>query len=466
MSFQALTGADLAYLKSALAPDRVSTGESVLNLHSCDQAYHRGYLPEVVVWPESTEEVSAVLKHANERRLPVTPWGAGTSLEGNCVPAAGGIVLDFQLMNTILAVRPEDFQVDVQAGVTHKDMNKALSRHGLFFPPDPGANATIGGMIATNASGTRTIKYGSTKDNVLRLKAVLANGEVIHAGSRSHKSSSGYDLVRLLVGSEGTLAVVTEATLKLKGIPEEFSAAKAVFGSVRAAADTVTDIMAYGLVPAALELLDAGAIRYINGDGHIHLDENPTLFVEFTGSSKASLAEDLKQAEEIARARGCIHFQGGVGRDERNRLWEARHGFGESMIRGNPGLGILIVDAAVPLSKFSDLVEYGIRTATSFGLNACISSHAGDGNLHLNIPGNMHDPEFLGRLNQAYHQIVTFAIAQGGTATGEHGIGIGKRKFMVQEHGPGVEIMRGIKNYFDPNGILNPGKVLPLKDRP
>jgi D-lactate dehydrogenase (cytochrome) len=267
MSLNPVTEDDLKSLGSFLDADQVSTGEANLNLHSSDQAHHKGYLPDAVVWPNSTEEVSAILKMANERLIPVTPWGAGTSLEGNCCPVAGGIVLDFQRMNKILAIRTEDFQADVEAGVTYKDMNKVLARHGLFYPPDPGANATIGGMVANNASGIRTIKYGSTRDNVLRLLAVLASGEVIHAGTHSHKSSSGYDLVRLLTGSEGTLAVITEVTLRLAGILERFSAGMATFESVKDATDSVYEIMGYGLDPGALEILDADAIRYINTGG-------------------------------------------------------------------------------------------------------------------------------------------------------------------------------------------------------
>jgi len=259
MTFRRVGEKDLKDLADIVGASRISTGESNLNLHSMDQTHHRGYLPEVVIWPLSTEEVSRILTLANDRKIPVTPWGAGTSLEGNCCPVEGGIVLDFQEMKRVLAVRAEDFQVDVEAGVTYKDLNRVLATSGLFFPPDPGANATIGGMIANNASGIRTIKYGATRENVMRVKAVLADGKIIHAGSLSRKTSSGYDLVRLLTGSEGTLAIVTEATLKLSGIMENFSAAVGTFQSVRQAAEAVYGIMAYGLTPSALELMDAGA---------------------------------------------------------------------------------------------------------------------------------------------------------------------------------------------------------------
>ena len=461
MPFNRLSKDDLNFLSTFLDAEQVSTGESNLKLHSADQVCHKGYLPEVVIWPKSTKEVSAILKRANERNIPVTPWGAGTSLEGNCVPVEGGIILDFQHMNKILDIREKDFQIDIQAGVTYKDMNKVLSSYGLFFPPDPGANATIGGMVANNASGIRTIKYGSTKDNVLRLMAVLPSGEIIHAGSHSHKSSSGYDLVRLFTGSEGTLAIITEITLRLAGIPEHFSAGVATFESVKNATDSVCEIMGYGLAPAALEILDAESVGYVNKGSNIKLTEKPTLFIEFTGSNSATLKEELKLAEEICSNNGSPEFQSGVGREQRNRLWEARHHFGESLIRCNPGLNVLIMDTAVPLSNFSDMVAYATQTADSYGLKNCVSAHAGDGNLHLNIIGNMQDEQFVERLNTAYEKIVSYAISVGGTATGEHGVGMGKRKFMFQEHGQGIEVMRGIKKYLDPNGILNPGKIFP-----
>jgi D-lactate dehydrogenase (cytochrome) len=462
--FHRLNADDLAELRAIFGAERVSTGASVLNLHSADQAYHRGFLPEAVVFPTATEEVARLMRLADERRIPVTPWGAGTSLEGNCVPAAGGVVIDFQRMDRILAVRPADFQVDVQAGVPHQDMNRELARHGLFFPPDPGANATIGGMVATNASGIRTIKYGATRDNVLRLTAVLPGGRVLHAGTRAPKSSAGYDLVRLLVGSEGTLAVVTEATLRLSGIPEEYSAAVATFGTVRQAAAAVADIMASGLEPAALELLDENAAAVIAAEGRVRLEVRPTLFVEFSGSHAAGLAADVAQTREICAARGGLGFCSGVGRAERHRLWEARHGFGEALIRAHPGQNVLIVDTAVPLSAFAEMVEFAVAAAAARRLTASVCAHAGDGNLHLNIVGRMLDPEFMALVAPVYDEIVAFAIARGGTATGEHGVGIGKRKFMRRQHGFGVELMAAIKRSFDPHGILNPGKVLPSEE--
>jgi D-lactate dehydrogenase (cytochrome) len=461
MGFNRVTLEDLAFLKSLVGSDHVASGSSVLDLHSRDESHHREHLPEVVIWPRCKEDVAAILKLANERLIPVTPWGAGTSLEGNPLAVEGGIILDFELMADILAIRPEDFQVDVQPGVKYKDMNRVLARQGLFFPPDPGANATIGGMVANNSSGIRTVKYGATRDNVLRLEVVLPTGETFHAGSFSHKSSSGYDLVRFFVGSEGTLGIITEATLRLSGIPEEFSAAVVTFNSVKTATDAVCEIMGIGLTPAALELLDAETVEVINREGKVSMTEDPTLFLEFTGSSNLSLEEDLRLAREVCEGHGATKFESGVGRDERNRLWEARHGTGESLRRCHPGLDVMAVDTAVPLSKYSELVERARKVAAFYQLKAYTFGHAGNGNLHMDIFGAMKDEGVRTRMIRAYEEVVSYAISVGGTATGEHGVGIGKKKFMVQEHGEGVEVMRRLKNRLDPNGILNPGKILP-----
>lgn len=461
MNFNPFTEKDLSFLKELVGAERVSTGQSYLELHSADESYHKGYLPDVVVWPKSTEEVSRIMKMANERMIPVTPWGAGTSVEGNPLPINKGIVLDFQQMDQILAIRPEAFQVDVQPGVKYQDMNKTLSRYGLFFAPDPGANATIGGMVANNASGVRTIKYGATKDNVLKLEVVLPTGEIIQTGTFAHKSSSGYDLVRLFIGSEGTLGIITEATLRLAGVPEKYSAAIAYFDSVEDATKAVYEMMGSGLGPAALELLDQETVVVINQEGHLSLKETPTLFIEFMGASEASLKEDLKRAEEICKANRSIGLESGVGRDERNRLWEARHQTYEFIKRNNPGLSFLIVDTAVPISQYSQMVQFARETIKRYEIKGYILGHAGDGNLHLVIAGNLDDPDFIQKRDKANEEIVSHAISLGGTATGEHGVGIGKRKFMVQEHGESLQVMRRIKQLFDPNGILNPGKIFP-----
>jgi D-lactate dehydrogenase (cytochrome) len=420
VNFNRVTESDLTVLRNLLGVERVSTGQSELELHSMDETYHRGYLPEVVMWPKTTEEVSRILKIANERMIPVTPWGAGTSLEGNPLPVYRGIVLDFQQMDRILAVHADAFQVEVQPGIKYQDLNKVLSRDGLFYAPDPGANATIGGMVANNASGVRTVKYGGTKDNVLKLE-----------------------------------------TLRLFGIPEKFSAAIVHFNSVEEASRTVYEIMGSGLGPAALELLDQETIRVINLEGHLRLSETPTLFLEFTGASELSLKEDLNRAREICEGNQATGFQPGVGREERNQLWEARHQAYEFIKRHHPGLSFMIIDTAVPISHYSAMIRFAEEAVERHGIKGYLFGHAGDGNLHVVVAGNFEDPDFIERRDRANEEIVFHALSLGGTATGEHGVGIGKRKFMVQEHGASLGVMTKIKHLLDPKGILNPGKIFP-----
>jgi len=454
-----VTSQELEFIGSIVGPDRMSQGESVLDLHSKDESFHSRKKPDLVVWPLSAEEISQILKLANEKRIPVTPWGAGTSLEGNPIPVKGGIVLDLQQMNRILELRTEDLQVRVEAGVIYKELNQYLSRHGLFFPPDPGASATIGGMVGNNASGIRTIKYGATKDFVLSMVMVLPSGEVIRVGTNAVKTSSGYDLCRLFVGSEGTLGVMTEVTLRLIGLPEEFMAAVAQFNFVREATDTVSQIMRSGLSPAALELLDAPTVQVVNQFKKLSLEEKPTLFIEFHGASAAGLKEELRVVEEICGENRSVRFDSGIGREERNRLWEARYDVRESIKVNNPGLHPLVIDTAVPISKYPDMVEWSQKIVEKKGLKGYAFGHAGNGNLHMEILGIPEEETQWQKVREAEGEIVDFALECGGTATGEHGIGIGKKTFMKKEHGESLRLMEQIKKLLDPNGILNPGKM-------
>jgi D-lactate dehydrogenase (cytochrome) len=459
MEYGRVTDREIETIRKIVGPERLSAGESILDLHSKDESFHQRRKPDVVVWPLSTQEISQILKVANAKRIPVTPWGAGTSLEGNPIPVEGGIVLDLQQMNRILEFRSEDLQVRVEAGVIYKELNQHLSRFGLFFPPDPGASATIGGMVANNASGIRTVKYGATKDFVLNMVVVLPSGEVIRAGTNAIKSSSGYDLCRLFVGSEGTLGVVTEVTLRLTGLPAEFMAAVAQFGSIREATDTVFQIMRFGLSPAALEFLDAPTVHVVNQFKKLTLEERPTLFIEFHGSSAAGLKEELEMVKEICGESQPLRFDSGIGREERNRLWEARYGVRESIKANNPAFHSLVIDTAVPISKYSDMVEWGQKIVEKKGLKGYAFGHAGSGNLHMEILGIPEDEVQWQKVQEAGEEIVGFALECGGTATGEHGIGIGKRKFMKKEHGESLLLMRQIKKLLDPNGIMNPGKM-------
>ena len=450
---------ELEFIRSIVGPDRMSQGESVLDLHSKDESFHQRKKPDLVVWPLSAEEISQILKLANERRIPVTPWGAGTSLEGNPIPVKGGVVLDLQQMNRILELRTEDLQVRVEAGVIYKELNQYLSRYGLFFPPDPGASATVGGMVGNNASGIRTIKYGATKDFVLSMVVVLPSGEVIRVGTNAMKTSSGYDLCRLFVGSEGTLGVMTEVTLRLIGLPEEFMAAVAQFNLVREATDTVSQIMRSGLSPAALELLDGPTVQVVNQFKKLSLEETPTLFIEFHGASAAGLKEELRVVEEICGENRCLRFDSGIGREERNRLWEARYDVRESIKVNNPDLHPLVIDTAVPISRYPDMVERGQKIVEKKGLKGYAFGHAGSGNLHMEILGVPEDKTQWQKVREAEGEIVDFALECGGTATGEHGIGIGKKTFMKKEHGESLRLMEQIKKLLDPNGIMNPGKM-------
>jgi D-lactate dehydrogenase (cytochrome) len=461
LNFNALSDAHLKDFQAMVAPDRFSTGDSILDMHAKDQSSHPACRPEAVVWPQTAPEVAAVLKYANEHRIPVTGWGAGSSLEGNPIPVYRGLVLDLTRMNRILALREEDFQADVEPGVVYQDLNEKLRHTGLFFPPDPGARATLGGMIANNASGTRTVLYGSTRDYVMRLVVALASGEVIELGTRASKSSSGYSLINLFVGSEGTLGIVVEATLRLVGFPAEYSAAVATFPSVAAAAHTVYELKRSGLNPAALELLGPECIALMNHEEQLGLDVAPTLFIEFHGPTTAQLAEGLAAAKEICTGQGCTDFRPGLGRAERDRIFKARHGLGEMIQRNHPEHRILIMDVAVPITAYIELLAAMLAEVKTHGLIHYTLSHAGNGNVHLNIAGRKDNPEEWDLVQKVSERLVMKTIALGGTATGEHGVGLGKRKYMTTQHGTSLAWMRRVKDLFDPNGILNPGKIFP-----
>ncbi len=448
---------DLGSLKAIVGEQFVSTGESVINLHSHDESYHKPVLPDVVVWPHSTDEVSRVIRYAFDRKIPVTGWGMGTSLEGNPIPVNHGIVVDFQQMQRVLAVRPEDFQVDVEAGVVYKELNQTLGRHGLFFPPDPGAAATIGGMIGNNASGIRAVKYGATKDHILRLAVVLPGGEVIRIGHRARKSSSGYDLIHLFVGSEGTLGLITEATLKLVGLPAKFMALRVTFPEVKNATETVFNIMSSGFSPAAMEFLDSNVIALLNRDKNLSMEELPTLLMEFNGFSDEGLRAEMAYIEEICTENGSTFIDKGIGRAERDRLWEMRYQTFESIKRQHPGLKPLIVDVAIPLSCYSEMAAL-IKHEVS-DLLAYVFGHAGDGNIHVIVMDMPADRHRWARVEQANHRIVEKALALEGTCTGEHGVGIGKRCFLPGEHGESLELMKRIKHLIDPEDLFNPGKL-------
>ncbi|VBB42254.1 (S)-2-hydroxy-acid oxidase chain D [uncultured Desulfatiglans sp.] len=462
MIFTPLDARHLEALGTLLEPGSLSTGESNLDLHACDQSHHLRCRPEAVVWPNRAEEVSKILRYAHEHQIPVTGWGSGSSLEGNPIPVSKGIVIDFSRMNRILNIRAQDFQADVEPGVIYQDLNEKLRYSGIFFPPDPGARATLGGMIANNASGTRTVRYGSTKDYVLRLRIALAGGEIIEVGNRASKSSSGYDLLHLFIGSEGTLGLVVEATIRLVGIPAERSAVVATFDSAASAGKTVFEIMRGGLDPAALELLSPECIRLINREKSLALKERPTLFMEFSGPSKNQLAEILEIVRSIADETHCQEFRSGLGKEEWDTLFKARHELGEMIIRNHPGRGFLTTDVAVPISTFPEVLDFAAAASQTLTLPFYIFGHAGDGNIHMAMMGKHGDAVDWDAIAAVNRRLVLKAISVGGTATGEHGVGIGKRQFMEMEHGASLAWMKRVKDLFDPNGILNPGKIFPV----
>ena len=446
-------------LVSFVGPDRFSTGESNRQLHLHDISPHQGRLPAGIIWPKTTAEVARILAFTDDENIPVTPWGAGTSTEGNPVPTRGGLVVDITQMAKILDIRPRDLQADVQPGVLRKELNRQCGRHGLFFPPDPGADATIGGMIANNASGVQTVRYGATKDYVMRMTVVLPRGEIIHTGCKAPKSSSGYDLTRLFVGSEGTLGIVTEATLRLEGLPVHHLAVTVSFDRLEDASEAVAVMMGSGLAPAALELLTPGLIHLMNREKDLGLRETPALFCEFHGISAPALKETAILAEELCRDCGATDFLSGVTEAERKQLWRARHEAWETIHRAHPQKETLIVDAAVPISRYPQMVIFSQHQVDDHNAIGYVFGHAGDGNLHVVLVGDPANDSEWQNLEAINDAIVSRAIEQGGTCTGEHGIGIGKRKYMQKEHGESYQLMKQIKHLIDPKGLMNPGKI-------
>jgi D-lactate dehydrogenase (cytochrome) len=362
-------------------------------------------------------------------------------------------------MDKILDIRPGDLQVDVQPGVLRKKLNRRVGRHGLFFPPDPGADATIGGMIANNASGVQTVKYGATKDYVMKLTTVLPQGKIIQTGCKAHKSSSGYDLTRLFVGSEGTLGIVTEATLKLSGIPPYRLAATINFKDLESASKAVAVMIGSGLEPAALELLPPVLINLMNRKKNLNIPEMPSLFCEFHGISQTTLQETADLTKELCQECGAIDIKFGITEKDRNELWRARHEAWETIHQAHPGKETLIVDAAVPISYYPQMVVFSQNLVEEAHVNGYVFGHAGDGNLHVVMAGDPADESEWTTLERINHVIVEKAVELGGTCTGEHGVGIGKRKFMELEHGQSYQLMHEIKKLIDPKDLMNPGKI-------
>jgi D-lactate dehydrogenase (cytochrome) len=411
-----------------------------------------------VVFPESTEEVVGIVKTCAAAHMPLIGFGAGTSLEGNALPLRGGACVDFARMNAVLAVNAEDMDCRVQPGITRKALNAGLRDTGLFFPIDPGADASIGGMASTRASGTMAVRYGTMRDNVLALEVVLADGRAIRTGSRARKSAAGYDLTRLFVGAEGTLGLITEIVLRLHPVPEAISAAVCPFASFSGAVATAIALIQAGIPVARLELLDEVMIRGVNAHAGLGAAEQPTLFLEFHGSA-AAVAEQAGAAEEIARDNGALGFQWTSNPEQRMKLWSARDNTLYAGTGLRPGSKALITDVCVPISRLAECLDQTKRDIRGSGLIAPIVGHVGDGNFHTLILIDPDDRGELARAKALHERMVLRALALDGTCTGEHGIGFGKIEFLAREHGAAVGVMRSIKQALDPGNLMNPGKI-------
>jgi D-lactate dehydrogenase (cytochrome) len=445
-------------LKRVIGEECVSVNETILELHGRDESYHEPRLPDVVVFPRDKTDVSKILKFADESRIPVVPFGLGTSLEGHVIPVNGGISLDMSQMNAILEVKENDFLVKVQPGVTRSVLNKELKKYGLFFTVDPGADATLGGMAATNASGTTSVRYGIMRDQVRDLEVVLANGDIIHTGSLSAKSSSGIHLNGMFVGSEGTLGVITELMLKVYGIPEAITAARAVFPSVRKAVDAVVGILAGGIPVARIEFVDGESVKKVNEYMETQYEEDTTLFMEFHGN-EAGLAQDVEFATEILKDHGCSNFQFEADSKARNQLWEARHNLLYAYKHTAGNKSIMLTDVSVPVSELTGAILHIRELIDASLIEGSIVGHVGDGNYHVLLLLDKENPEEVTEAERINEEIVHYALNRGGTCTGEHGVGLGKAKYQRLEHGAAYEVMKTIKKSLDPNGILNPGKI-------
>jgi D-lactate dehydrogenase (cytochrome) len=438
---------------------RLNTTEAARAQHGRGEAYGSKMPPDAVVWPESADEVSRIVATCSRHQTAVIAFGAGTSLEGHVSAPYGGVCIDFSRMNEVLSVHPADMDCVIQPGVTREQLNSYLRDTGLFFPVDPGANATLGGMVATRASGTTTIRYGAMTRNVLALQVVLADGRTVRVGTRAAKSSTGYDLVRLLVGSEGTLGVITEITLRLYGIPETTVGATCVFPQLRGAVDAVVEVIQSGASVSRIEFLDELQVRACNRYSQLSMPEQPTLFLEFSGTPEG-VAGQVTRAEEIARSNGGAAFQWATDAADRARLWKARHSAYFAALALRPGCECLVADVCVPISQLADAVAIARREIDAANLLAPVVGHVGDGNFHVLFLLDPGVADEWQRADKVYDAMIERALRVGGTCTGEHGIGLGKRIKLVAEYGPDVvELMRAIKGAWDPQGILNPGKI-------
>ena len=452
-------GDDLIAELSGLLGDRLSLSAAVREQHGRDESYHHPQPPDAVAFVESTDEVVAVVKACAARRVPVIPFGTGTSLEGHVAAVRGGVCIDVTRMDKVLAVNAEDLDVVVQPGVTRKALNEHLRDTGLFFPVDPGANASLGGMVATRASGTNAVRYGTMADVVLSLEVVVADGRVIRTARRARKSAAGYDLTHLFVSSEGTLGVVTEITLKVFGIPEAILAAVVSFPDLDGAVNAVIETIQLGVPIARIELLDEVQMDACNRYSGLDYPVQPTLFLEFHGS-EAGVKEQVATVEALCEGHGGGHFQWSTRPEDRTKLWQARHDAAYAAMGLQPGTKPMATDVCVPISRLAECILETKKDIVASGLIAPIVGHVGDGNFHLVLLVDPDDPDDIARAHALNDRMVMRALAMEGTCTGEHGVGLGKMDFLTAEHGEALGLMRAIKRALDPDDIMNPGKIV------
>jgi D-lactate dehydrogenase (cytochrome) len=456
---EAETAQVLDDLRDRLGADRVLTGRDVREQHGVDESFHAPAAPDAVVYPTSTEEAAAIVAVCARHRAPLVPFGAGTSLEGHVAALQGGVSVDMREMSRILRLSIEDLDVSVQAGVTRKQLEAALRPEGVFFPVDPGADATLGGMVSTGASGTTTLRYGAMRENVLSLVVVTADGEVVRTRSRARKSSAGYDLTRLFIGAEGTLGLVCEVTLRVQPTPEAMSAAVCSFPSLSDAVACSVAVSQHGIPVARMELLDEMLIEAINRHNDLDHKIAPTLFFEFHGTPDEVQAQ-AAETEQLASAHGAEGFRWATDEGERRRMWDARHRGYEATLALRPGSAALTTDACVPVSGLADTILQTRADLDEHGLTGSILGHVGDGNFHVTLLIDSDDPGDVERGMAFHDRVVRRALDQGGTCTGEHGVGYGKATYLELEHGEAaVRMMRAIKHALDPYDIFNPGKV-------
>jgi D-lactate dehydrogenase (cytochrome) len=456
-----MTSALIAELQAFLG-DRCTTNGTQLEHHSHGESFHAPGVPDVVVFPVSTDDVSRIVSAAARHGAAIVPFGAGSSLEGHVNAVAGGVSIDMSRMNRVLRVSAEDLDATVEAGATHRQLNKALHNTGLYFWVDPGADATIGGMAATRASGTTAVRYGTMRETVLGLTVVLADGRVIRTGGRARKSSAGYDLTRLFVGSEGTLGVITEVTVRLHGLPDGISAAVCPFPAMEGAVQTVIQTIQLGIPVARIELLDEAQLEAVNRYSHLDYPIQPTLFFEFHGTSDRSVKEHAELVQEIAAEQGGTRFAWATTTEERARLWRARHDAFWAALAMRPGSTAWTTDVCVPISRLAECILETRKDLQASSLFAPLVGHVGDGNFHLIFVlerGNEREHAEAKAINA---RLVHRALAMGGTCTGEHGVGMGKMDYLPEEHGDALEVMKTIKRALDPGNRMNPGKMFRL----